>query len=311
MAHVFLIAFYIVIIQVAATSSNTNRCNIDYMPVSSLINSNELPSRPVIYYDTDGGNRNNLLSQLVTRNYLLENYASTMVTLSSSNAYSHGRYRMTLGEYILSSVDVSSQHANETLYMFGNNYDGVWKELSDMYEVPPCRYCEVAGAKTIGLGGHASGVSFHYHGPGYAEVIVGRKRWFLFPAEFTDVISKKFNPNMTVAQWVDQVYPLFNTSDPHLNLESEVTSSKISVDSSDNIDSLSDIISESMEQVMPLPQVTGLTETEIKKLGSKLLECVLGPGEILYFPSMWMHATLNLDPYNVFFSLFLDTQLMK
>ena len=43
---------------------------------------------------------------------------------------------------------------------------------------------------------------------------------------------------------------------------------------------------------------------------SGLLECVTGPGEMLYFPSSWMHATLNVDEYNVFMSLFLDFQLI-
>ena len=38
--------------------------------------------------------------------------------------------------------------------------------------------------------------------------------------------------------------------------------------------------------------------------GSGLLECVIYPGEKLYFPSQWYHATLNLEPYTVFVSSF-------
>ena len=38
--------------------------------------------------------------------------------------------------------------------------------------------------------------------------------------------------------------------------------------------------------------------------------CILKPGDILYFPNRWMHATLNLDNYNFFISLFLDFQLI-
>jgi hypothetical protein len=34
------------------------------------------------------------------------------------------------------------------------------------------------------------------------------------------------------------------------------------------------------------------------------LECTLEPGEAIYFPTGWWHATLNLDPYNVFASVF-------
>ncbi|KAF0687748.1 Aste57867_20532 [Aphanomyces stellatus] len=33
-------------------------------------------------------------------------------------------------------------------------------------------------------------------------------------------------------------------------------------------------------------------------------ECVLEPGDVIYFPSQWMHATLNLSPYTVFMATF-------
>lgn len=33
-------------------------------------------------------------------------------------------------------------------------------------------------------------------------------------------------------------------------------------------------------------------------------ECTLSPGELLYFPDHWWHATINLDVYTVFVSTF-------
>lgn len=33
-------------------------------------------------------------------------------------------------------------------------------------------------------------------------------------------------------------------------------------------------------------------------------ECTLNPGELIYFPNMWWHATINLDPYTSFVSTF-------
>ena len=35
-------------------------------------------------------------------------------------------------------------------------------------------------------------------------------------------------------------------------------------------------------------------------------DCVLGPGELLFFPKDWWHATLNLDAHTVFVSTFAD-----
>ena len=34
------------------------------------------------------------------------------------------------------------------------------------------------------------------------------------------------------------------------------------------------------------------------------MECTLNPGDLIYFPDQWWHATINLDPYTVFISSF-------
>jgi hypothetical protein len=68
----------------------------------------------------------------------------------------------------------------------------------------------------------------------------------------------KFDPNMTVSEWVNDVYPTILADDSKNNLK----------------------------------------------------ECVIKPNEILFFPTNWIHATLNLGEYNFFVSLFLDPQLM-
>lgn len=48
---------------------------------------------------------------------------------------------------------------------------------------------------------------------------------------------------------------------------------------------------------------------ELLSLSEELQECVIVPGDALYFPAQWMHGTLNLAPYNLFVSVFLDLQL--
>ena len=39
------------------------------------------------------------------------------------------------------------------------------------------------------------------------------------------------------------------------------------------------------------------------------LECTLEPGDMLYFPDMWYHATINLDAYTAFVSTFTQEHL--
>ena len=288
-------------------------CNIPKQPISNLIGMKTLPDEPVIYIADS--KRQNKMQQHSTRDYLLENYGDIEVILSSSNTYSHGRYTSTLEEYITTSVDTSSQYSNESFYLFGNNYNSIFKELSTLYQIPPCYYCDIAGAKTIGIGGYASGVSFHYHGSGFSEAILGTKRWFLYPPNVTKLINL-FNPNMTVSNWVDIIYPIIKSQDSDII----VTDSTINPNSfflnNNNYNNIENIINNyiynnnNTNNILTIDQLSLYTEL-LNILNNNLYECTIQPGEILYFPTLWMHATLNTDNYNVFMSVFLDTQLMQ
>uniref|UniRef100_A0A8D2MXS6 Jumonji domain containing 8 n=1 Tax=Zonotrichia albicollis TaxID=44394 RepID=A0A8D2MXS6_ZONAL len=132
-----------------------------------------------------------------------------------------------------------------TLYFFGDNNFTEWGPLFQHYVPPPFRIPGTSPAYSFGIAGSGSGVPFHWHGPGFSEVIFGRKRWFLYPPDQTP----HFHPNETTLAWLQHTYP---TLPPAL----------------------------------------------------RPLECTLRPGEVLYFPDRWWHATLNLDT-SVFISTFL------
>jgi hypothetical protein len=121
---------------------------------------------------------------------------------------------------------------------------------------------------SFGLGGHRSGVPFHFHGGALAEVLHGRKRWWLFPPKvrsgsgsqqeqspFDDDASSlpfpSFRPELSQLQWLATEYPSLSSSE-------------------------------------------------------RPLQCTLGPQELLYVPAGFMHATTNLGPLSVFVSTFLD-----
>jgi hypothetical protein len=238
------------------TNSNNLRCNI---PIILIKSSNDiidiLPDYPVIYKYSY--KRNIDIKRLLQRKYLLDNYGDITISLTSSNTYSHGLKKLTLNDYIHNIVDNNNDsndnHSNETYYFFGNNYNGIWEDIASKYESNICKNCDKAGAVTLGIGGKNSGVSFHYHGPGFSESIIGRKRWFLYPP---DKAYPEINPNITVADWVKNYY----------------------------------------QEWTLLPDS---------------YECVIESNELLFFPPNWIHATLNLDSYNAFVSLFLDTGLME
>ncbi|XP_062842888.1 jmjC domain-containing protein 8-like [Trichomycterus rosablanca] len=133
----------------------------------------------------------------------------------------------------------------DTLYIFGDNNFTEWCALFEEYEAPPYGLPHTRLTYSFGIAGPGTGVPFHWHGPGYSEVIYGRKCWFLYPPDQ----APEFPPNHTTLMWIKHSYP---------NLEEHNTP----------------------------------------------LECTIRPGEVLYFPDRWWHATLNLDT-SVFISTFL------
>ncbi|XP_028454738.1 jmjC domain-containing protein 8 [Perca flavescens] len=223
-------------------------CNIDVLDGSSLSHQQFIEryaySRPVILR---GLTDNTRFRSSCSRSTLLEDYGARRVRLSTANTYSYKKVDVPLQEYV--DVFLRPQAADalgsETLYFFGDNNFTEWQSLFEQYKSPPYVLPHTSGAYSFGIAGPGTGVPFHWHGPGYSEVIYGRKRWFLYPPDK----EPHFHPNRTTLSWLRETYPQ-------------------------------------------------LPEDEAP------LECTIRPGEVLYFPDRWWHATLNLDT-SVFISTFL------
>uniref|UniRef100_A0A7M4DVC3 Jumonji domain containing 8 n=1 Tax=Crocodylus porosus TaxID=8502 RepID=A0A7M4DVC3_CROPO len=201
-------------------------------------------SRPVVIR---GLTDNAAFRALCTRDRLLAAFGQRRVRLSTANTYSYRKVDMPFQEYVehlLEPQDLALL-GSDTLYFFGDNNFTEWGSLFQNYVPPPFRLPGTTSAYSFGIAGSGSGVPFHWHGPGFSEVIFGRKRWFLYPPEHTP----EFHPNRTTLSWLLDTYPR-------------------------------------------LPPE------------ARPLECTIRPGEVLYFPARWWHATLNLDT-SVFISTFL------
>lgn len=187
--------------------------------------------RPVIL---QGLTDNSRFRALCSRERLLASFGDRVVRLSTANTYSYQKVDLLFQEYVeqlLHPQDPTSL-GNDTLYFFGDNNFTEWASLFRHYSPPPFGLLGtapaysfgIAGERCSGLGrseaseggykmawspgahnptGAGSGVPFHWHGPGYSEVIYGRKRWFLYPPEKTP----EFHPNKTTLAWLRDTYP--------------------------------------------------------------------------------------------------------
>jgi hypothetical protein len=211
------------------------------------------------------------------------------VVVAGSNRYSRQKVHTTLNEYVLgfealneeltktdtpassnnnssSSSSSSSSSATERLYLFGDNQGPLWESLAENYPFPPCQHCQAAGLATFGLGGRLSGVTFHTHGPGFSEVLHGRKHWFLYAPDEPGGVPG-LGDDVTMEAWAAA----------HTHTAPPIRTTR-----------------------------TTRSGGGGPGQGQGLFECEIVPGELLYFPDHWEHGTLNTGDYNVFVSLFLD-----
>ena len=77
-----------------------------------------------------------------------------------------------------------------------------WEEFFGEYKRPPYTLPLHSAALSFGVAGPGTGVPFHFHGPGFAETLFGRKRWFLTQPDF----KPEFHPNKTTLQWFLEDY---------------------------------------------------------------------------------------------------------
>ncbi|XP_064618057.1 jmjC domain-containing protein 8-like [Liolophura sinensis] len=136
---------------------------------------------------------------------MLKKFGDKIIRLSSANTYSYLKYDVSLRYYVDSIMKPQTldMMGNETFYWFGDNNHTEWEELFSLYKPPPYRLPGLTGVYSFGLAGAGTGVPFHFHGPGFGEVVFGRKRWFLYPPEE----KPTFDPNKTTLHWMMEDYP--------------------------------------------------------------------------------------------------------
>lgn len=192
------------------------------------------------------------LAQL-SRSALLSTHGDAELLLSSAETASYDKRRAKLRDYI-AGFPVSAPKQRDAsaepppFVLFGDNVD-TFAGLTASYKQPPLAGAFGRVALSFGVAPPGSGVPFHTHGPTWAEALVGRKRWLLYPPEERPPFDGGASTLSWLRRWQGGDRAIAAHGPP--------------------------------------------------------LDCTLGPGEALYLPSGWWHATLNVDEA-VFLSSFVD-----
>eukprot|EP00188_Purpureofilum_apyrenoidigerum_P001716 Plantae.Rhodophyta-Purpureofilum_apyrenoidigerum.ctg19721.p1 GENE.Plantae.Rhodophyta-Purpureofilum_apyrenoidigerum.ctg19721~~Plantae.Rhodophyta-Purpureofilum_apyrenoidigerum.ctg19721.p1 ORF type:complete len:278 (-),score=40.39 Plantae.Rhodophyta-Purpureofilum_apyrenoidigerum.ctg19721:79-912(-) len=148
-----------------------------------------------------GLERNAAFRELCQRERILADWGDSNITLSTANTRSYQKRRATLRTYIEEIVDGpefdAGARGSDTWYWFGDNDHAQWSTFFDKYILPPFAEADKV-ALSFGIGTRFSGVPFHIHGRVFAETIVGRKRWLLFPPDH----CPDFDGNQATLSWL-------------------------------------------------------------------------------------------------------------
>lgn len=184
--------------------ASSGRCSIQRIDASQLSQEEFLSefayNRPLIVYNYT---ENTEFRSKCSKQSLLSEWGSKTILLASANTYSYKKVESTLSGYVEEMRPQNDRMlGNETLYLFGDIDTDVWSPLLNNYKLPKWILPNHIPAKSFGIAAVGTGVPFHFHGPGFGEVIYGSKYWFLYDYNRRPA----FDPDRSTFDWFKNNY---------------------------------------------------------------------------------------------------------
>jgi hypothetical protein len=202
------------------------------------------------------------------------------IQISTANSYT-GRMiqQMTIAQYTKFAMDYVKNTGNETLYFFGFHYGKKWEEFMNQYPLLLDNSSPITGCvkdfpqptMALGAGPFNTGVPWHFHGAGFLQVLIGSKRWFLNSPQ--DIPLPTYDPNATVLSWWTNYQEFYHQH--HHQPESL-------------------LLNQQQQQQHDQHNKLGIIDAITPKQKTILVCDLLQPGDTIYFPPKWYHATLNI-----------------
>jgi hypothetical protein len=188
-----------------SAADGQDRCDLERIAASELspqrFRADYLEKKPVIIVNATNWTS---FAQMTAKHVLLYCYGDFDVTLSTANKNSYNKFETSFRHYVAEHLQPQKLEASGvgTKYFFGDNKHAEWEDVFRYY-VQPSQYIWSYASLSFGIGGSGSGVPFHTHGHVFAEVLHGRKRWFLqAPGP-----EPRFDPDASSLRWIVHVEP--------------------------------------------------------------------------------------------------------
>ncbi|KAI3382727.1 hypothetical protein SNEBB_007280 [Seison nebaliae] len=173
---------------------------------------NELPV--VIRHDDERRDIMELYQNHFNFHHIVSNFSDMPIIVSLSNTYSYKKRTLTLNDYF-KDIFPNINPKQLAWYWFGDlppkvdrNVEQKWKQFLQLYDGPEKYLVSVKKFQKLqpifafGIGAKGTGVPFHWHGPGFAETVHGRKRWFLYAPNYTPI----FDGDISSYVWWEKRY---------------------------------------------------------------------------------------------------------
>lgn len=216
------------------------------------------PDTPVVLRNLTNGW---LAHSMWTKDSLMERFGDRIIRTGSASSIVYSAGHAEVGVTLRSILT----NLTDSKFVFDTTVLSVIPELNDHFTVPtmfadwdtPEGEAAHSLWHMLSLGPSRAGLPFHNHGKTWIAVVHGSKYWFIYPPGTGPPrsVDLLFSPTHSTLDWLQGSYP------------------KI------------------LQQTQAKAPTGG---AEGRYAGYRPLECLQRAGDVMFLPSMWTHATLNI-----------------
>ena len=193
---------------------------------------------------------------------------------------------------------LSSPLPKPLLFQRTEEHESLLQHFVDAKKVPFILENMELKYRVVSIGGPDGGLPPHKHSASWLGVVVGKKRWWFFPPSSLSPEKLRKNrhayeKNKTIEENDIKYRNTGNDIDNSINDFGDNNNNNNSNDDDEEEDDDDDIDRYS-RVVLNSPSTYTSSLSESLRRGGLMMECVQGPGDLIWIPENWIHSTSNI-----------------